>query len=294
MDKTCIICGFDRPCGKGTAVTPYILMECPKCGLQFLDPIPDEKRLKAIYCDYYKAWGIDKSPDKVSGMKAKTFKGYLDAITPAVSSGRLLDIGCATGELLEAAENSGFDVYGIEVSRPGIARCREKFGKDKILEGDLKKGDFPPDFFDVITLFDVIEHISSPAEFLKIVSNILKPSGVLMMVTPDTSSWTRKALGKRWPHYKEEHIYYYNKSNIAMILSPYFDLLDIRSAKKTLSIDYVRNIMQAKSGKGFLNNVIGIIAKLAERIKFAHFKVNIGEMIILCKKRGLLNSPGTE
>lgn len=284
MDKTCFICGYDKPAGKGPVIPSYNLMECPKCGLQFLDPIPDEKRLKMIYDDYYKAWGMAESLDEVSKMKAKTFKGYLDNIMPAVSSGRLLDIGCATGELLEVARNAGFDVYGIEVSAQGLVRCRERFGKDKIVEGNLKAGDFQPGFFDVITLFDVMEHILTPVKFLEIVSDILKPSGMLVMVTPDASSWTRKAMGRRWPHYKEEHIYYYNKDNIVRMLSRHFDILDIRRAKKALSINYIKNVTQAYCNKGLLYRVVNLLAKLTDRIKFADFKISIGEMLILCRK----------
>jgi len=284
MKSPCFICGCDKPVDKGITVAGYSLMECPECALQSLHPFPDEKRLKSIYSDYYKSWGSPRSLEKVSKMKAETFRSYLDIISPPAGHGRLLDIGCATGDLLEAARGSGFDVYGAEVSEEGFFQSRQKIGGDRVLHGSLKPGDFNDNFFDIITVFDVLEHIASPIEFLGVVSDILKPSGRLMIVTPDTSSWTRKIMGRRWPHYKEEHIFYYNRDNITRLLSGCFDVLDIKAARKTLSIDYVKNVMNYYGDKGFVSLTVNFIAKTADRFKFAHFKMCIGEMLILCRK----------
>src|SRR3989339_1815414 len=125
MKSPCFICGCDKPVDKGITVAGYSLMECPECALQSLHPFPDEKRLKSIYSDYYKSWGSPRSLEKVSKMKAETFRSYLDIISPPAGHGRLLDIGCATGDLLEAARGSGFDVYGAEVSEEGFFKSND-------------------------------------------------------------------------------------------------------------------------------------------------------------------------
>lgn len=284
MKRKCFICGGFEFSKIGSFNT-YKVLECRKCLLQILDPIPDEKSLDRIYSDYYKSWELIKFQKEVSDMKAKTFQGYLDEITAVTSSGRFLDIGCATGEFMESAEKAGFDVYGIEISPFGILRCREKFGENKILGSRLKMGDFPSGFFDVITLSDVIEHITTPLLFLEIVHNILKPNGILMIVTPNTSSWTRKIMRKNWLHYKEEHVCYYNTTNITSLLSSYFNTINIKPAYKTLTINYINGVILAYLNKGLLKKIAYFLDKFPYCMKFRDFRINIGEMIVLCRKK---------
>lgn len=260
-------------------------MECPQCGLQFLDPIPDKKALDKIYADYYKAWDIKQSGKEVSMMKTRTFQRYLGQITNFVSSGTLLDIGCATGELLAVAREMGFDVYGVEVSPEGIRRCKERFGEDRIIGKNLKPGDFPPEFFDVITLSDILEHMPDPSPFLDNIYNILKPNGILMIVTPDTSSWTRKVLGTRWLHYKEEHVYYYNSNNIFRLLSPRFHIFSLGSAYKSLTLDYCASIIKNYATSGAVKKITSVLKHLPASIGQYPLKINIGEMLVLSRKR---------
>lgn len=262
----------------------YSLIECMKCGLQFLDPIPDKKNLDKIYSNYYKAWDIDASEREVSRMKSKTFSGYLKKITGYLSSGTLLDIGCATGELLQVAQGMGFDVYGVEISPDGIRRCREKFGENRIIGAHIKAGDFPCEFFDIIALSDVIEHVREPTIFLNTLYNLLKPGGLLMIVTPDTSSWTRKIMKRHWLHYKEEHLYYYNRRNIVKLLGPHLKIIMSGNAYKTLTIEYFLNILKAYSGYGVFFRIMYLYKLLPSWLRLSSFKFYIGEMFILCKK----------
>lgn len=261
-------------------------MECLRCKLQFLDPIPDKKSLDKIYKDYYQAWNIEQSEDQVSEMKKKTFRGYLKPITNLLASGRLLDIGCATGDLMEVAREDGFDVYGLEVSPEGIRRCKDKFGEDRIRGSHLKSGDFPREFFDVITLSDVFEHIPEPVVFLKNVYDILRPGGLLMISTPDTLSWTRRIMGRCWPHYKEEHPYYYNASNINRLLSSHFDILISRPAYKYLTLDYCCSVAKTYHNNRFIDGINRILQSFFNWLRLCGFKVNIGELFLLYRKKG--------
>lgn len=283
MDKICFICG-DQRIAKTGKVGIYNLEECVQCGLQFLDPVPDETNVAKIYLDYYKAWNLIKFEKEISDMKTETFKEYLNKIATFVSSGRLLDVGCARGELLHVAKGLGFDVYGVEIAPNGIFSSMGKIGKEKIIGRSLKSGDFPNSFFDVITVSDVFEHIAGPRLFLKIIHDILKPSGILMIVTPNTSSWTRKVLRKQWPHYKEEHVYYYRPSNITQLLSFGFNIIKIENAYKTLTINYLLSVSQAYIKRGLPNRLILSLSKLTSKIRFPPFNINIGEMLILCQK----------
>lgn len=282
--KICFICGNSESIQKGL-IGQRSLRECSRCGIQYIDPIPDKKRLEKIYSDYYKAWGIEHSRDEVSYIKKKTFSNYLKEIVAYVPEGKLLDVGCATGEFLMVAQESGFDVYGIEVSPYGVRECRELFGENKIRAESLKDGDFPSGFFDVIILSDVIEHIEAPVSFLDILWNILKPQGVLMIVTPNTSSWTRKLMGMHWLHYKEEHIYYFNCNNICKFLSSGFEILVAHPDYKFLTAHYCANIIGAYSNSPTIKKIAAILRPLFVRMKLPALQVNIGEIFILCRKK---------
>jgi 2-polyprenyl-3-methyl-5-hydroxy-6-metoxy-1,4-benzoquinol methylase len=218
-------------------------------------------------------------------MKRDTFRGYFDPLLQHVSSGTLLDIGCATGELMELAKEMGFDVYGVEISPEGYSICNKKFGEDRIIKSSLKAGDFPSGFFDVITLCDVLEHITEPKVFLEIINDILKPNGLLMIVTPDTSSWACKIMGMRWPHYKEEHVYYYNQSNLVKLLSPNFSIVILKKAYKRLTLNYVAHILQTYSHSRVLKAIAFMSQKLSVVIRSHHFNVHIGESYALFRKR---------
>ncbi|QWR77080.1 class I SAM-dependent methyltransferase [Candidatus Magnetomonas plexicatena] len=281
----CLICGSEDFLQRGN-ISVHSLMECRGCRLQFLDPVPDNKCLDSIYADYYKTWNLDDFQHEVSAMKAETFRNYLSQIHTDGACGRLLDVGCATGELLSVAERFGYDIFGIEISPYGIKQCRELFGDNKIQDSYLKKGDFPDDYFDVITLSDVFEHIANPREFLDILCSILKPEGTLMIVTPDTSSWTMGISGRLWPHYKTEHLFYYNRRNISKLLSGYFHEVNVQLSHKALSVQYVANVLNGYSNNRLIKSAAaGILKYLPKPLRVRTFKINIGEMFVLCSHK---------
>ncbi len=283
--KTCVICSNKDLRLKGL-VGAHTLRECAACGLQFLDPLPDEKSLELIYDNYYKSWDLGSRQDEVSAMKSKTFEGYLKWFLPIVSSGRLLDIGCATGELLGLARSLGFDVYGVEISASGINRCRGLFGENRIKDHCLRMEDFPLSYFDVITMIDVLEHISDPHAFLGFLRNILKPEGIVVVVTPDTASLSKKVMGMKWPHYKVEHVYYYSRKNIARLFSKYFKMISLRRAKKTLNLRYCLSILNSYKYKGFIRDIFEFVHRLPGGRSGHNFKINLGEMFVIFKKNG--------
>lgn len=281
-----MICGHSIATERGPLGGSF-LWECRKCRLQYLDPLPDPNRLKRIYEDYYKAWDLSEHGQEVSDMKTSTFRSYLKILKRwiPVPCGRLLDVGCATGEWLSVAQGAGFDVYGVEISPQGVAQCRQRFGEHKILGGDLQPESFDAEFFDVITLFDVLEHIADPMSFLRMLSLFLKPGGFLMLATPNTSSWTRKICGSHWPHYKIEHLYYYNPGCIKRILASFFDVLSIRPAQKTLTLDYIQSIMKSYPSSRSMINAVSAATSLAKRLGVHRLKMNIGEMFAIAKNR---------
>ena len=143
----------------------------------------------------------------------KTLENVVKRLAMQPAGTRVLDVGCAGGAFLVAAREMGFTVSGIEPARWMAAYGREHYQLD-IRNGILEPGTFAEDSFDVVTLWDVIEHLPQPSETLKIVRSLLKPGGVLLVNYPDIGTLAARTLGPRWPFWLSVHLIYYTRKTI--------------------------------------------------------------------------------
>ena len=282
--RVCFICGGDDLATEGS-IHSCQLLKCRRCGLQFLDPQVDDETLGRIHADYHRIWDLVRFADQVTRMKKRTFTGYLSRASRFIESGCLLDIGCGCGELLEVFEESGFDVYGVEVSPAGARRCVERFGAQKILSKQLEEDDFPRGFFDIITLSDVFEHMRDPRSLVDLMDALLRPTGIVMITTPDTATLSNRLMGLNWPHYKQEHLYYYNRSNIVRLFSERFEPLEVRPAVKALTPRYGLDVLKATSSNRVILGVADALDWLPRKLAFLPLTFAFGEMFVLLRKR---------
>src|SRR5690349_22293158 len=99
-------------------------------------------------------------------------------------SGRLLDVGCSAGFFLKVARDRGFDVHGLEIPADTAALARERYDVD-VQVGTLDDAHFEPGSFDVVTMWDVIEHVRDPVGAMSTVARLLKPGGIAALMTPN-------------------------------------------------------------------------------------------------------------
>jgi SAM-dependent methyltransferase len=129
--------------------------------------------------------------------------------------GSLLDIGAGSGILVEAALEEGYRATGVEPSR-WLQENASKLGLP------VFRGVFPhpetPGPYDIITLVDVIEHVTNPARLLKDIGKALDRDGIFILVTPDVRSMAARVFGYRWWHYRFAHIGYFNRANLKLLL----------------------------------------------------------------------------
>jgi SAM-dependent methyltransferase len=207
--------------------------------------------------DYYEMWRLDDNHDELWKIKVKTCRAYLDLLSRyipgAVSTPRLLDVGCAHGFMLEAARRRGWQASGVEISPAGsIARQRGFVVYDRPLE-DLN---IPNGTFDVITAIDVLEHIPDVKRFTAELYRMLKPEGVLLIITPDVGTWVAKFMRNTWPHYKTEHLFYFTKRSLSLLLRRKgFRVTRITVGFKYLTFDYVLGHFR-KHTPGLLTSVL--------------------------------------
>src|SRR4051812_15638692 len=174
------------------------LLVCRACGTVQQPALPAGAELHDLYRDMADEAYLAEEP----GRRA-TGARLLDLIAPFVPRGRLLDVGCGPGLLLDEARRRGYETIGLELSRASAEHARGALGLDV---RELALEDFADeDGFDVVLLADVIEHLDDPVAGIARCVALLRPNGVLCVVTPDPSSATARAAGRRWWGYVPAH-----------------------------------------------------------------------------------------
>lgn len=129
-----------------------------------------------------------------SSHRTPVFHALAEEIASLITDGKVLDIGCSTGDFLRIMKGYGYDCYGVELNKPLAEYARESFGAN-IRIAPVEKANFPEDFFDLVTLWEVIEHTANPGVVLKECFRILKKGGLLCMIVPNfTFSFPKERL----------------------------------------------------------------------------------------------------
>lgn len=179
----------------------YDLVECENCKTSFLNPFPTSVQLERAYSDDYYGEGDEKFNPRVE--KVVDFFRQQNAKKMASvfgNKGAILDVGCGNGSFLVNLSNHGnFELFGVEL--PGKSADRAiATQKIKIHLGELKSGLYPEHKFDAISFIHVFEHLANPKEILEIVSEIIKPGGLLLIEFPNIDSFQAGFFKQNWFH----------------------------------------------------------------------------------------------
>jgi len=203
----------------------FELVRCAGCGLAFIVNPPRADELAGLYsaaADYHGAL-LDPADPGFAAMRgiARQHVKMLRRSVSAPHGLRLLDIGCSSGLFLDAARAAGCEVVGAELSADTAAFARSHFGLE-VDTGDWREGGYADGSFDVITLFDVIEHLPDPLGELSAIRRLLKPGGLLLQSTPNIDGLFPRlsyALANRldyWPHPEPPyHLYQFSDRTLA-------------------------------------------------------------------------------
>jgi 2-polyprenyl-3-methyl-5-hydroxy-6-metoxy-1,4-benzoquinol methylase len=258
----------------------------------FLHPQPDAEELHRIYQnDYYRSWGLngqgtgdEEAGDAARLMKQGTFGLRLKRLAGVTAPGRVLDVGCATGFFLEVADRAGWDVHGVELSRYAADEAKRRFG-ERVFNGTLEEAGFAADSFALVTLSDILEHIPSPRAFLAEVKRILAPGGRVMIVTPNVTSLSAHLMGRRWSHFKAEHLHYFAPHTITRLLTECGFTVDAREpAAKCLNLAYIHTQFRVYP-HALMTPISRMAATLVpERLQRLNIPLYCGEMLVLARK----------
>jgi 2-polyprenyl-3-methyl-5-hydroxy-6-metoxy-1,4-benzoquinol methylase len=171
--------------GRGTnAINTFhkMVVECEGCGLFFTNPIADRKSMEAFYASYGATHA--RTLDASERYRAEARKMAAELSNNAKPL-RFLDVGAASGEIVQAYQLEGWEAYGIELSEAFVQYAKEKRNLTTILNCEIEDSPFEENFFDYVNFWHVIEHLRDPIIVLKKIYSWLKPGGKLNIGTPN-------------------------------------------------------------------------------------------------------------
>lgn len=186
------------------------LCQCANCGFVFSQGIPTEQVLYDYYKEEY------ERNDYFSPITLKRYNEILDKIEPYRKTGRLMDVGTGIGFFAEEAIKRGWEVHGVELTDEAIEICEAK--GIKMIKGKIDPDNYAPESFDIITSFEVIEHINNPIEELENYQKILRKGGVVYVTTPNFNSLLRYRLKEKYNVITyPEHLSYYTPKTLKAV-----------------------------------------------------------------------------
>lgn len=233
-------------CGKDTGEFRYVkagfsLFRCALCTLLFVgDPPADTSALyDASYFFGGSARGGYVDYDAEKQAMRSTFARSLDLLERFVPTGRLLDVGAATGFFLALAKERGWDVRGVELSPAAVAVAATR--GIEVVAGTLETAPYEERSFDAVTMFDVLEHVQRPAALVERTRQLLRPGGALVINTPDSASVCARLMARRWHLLcPPEHLALFNQRSLAKLLGDHgFELKWSGRLAKRFTLPYV-------------------------------------------------------
>ncbi|ADL69665.1 Methyltransferase type 11 [Thermoanaerobacterium thermosaccharolyticum DSM 571] len=219
----CVVCG-SNDCTELFIKYNMRVVRCNKCGHVYVNPQFTGDAIKKLYdLSYWQslqpAIGNVKLTDRVEFDYQNAVAKLRRDILPFKQNGKFLDIGCSNGALVKCAKEFGFDTIGIEVSKDVVQFAHQCFPDISVREGLLTEQNFSENYFDVITLYDVLEHLFNPRIELNEIYRILKPGGLLFIETPTTDSIFYLEDPYSWDLMNPiEHVHLFNEENLIRLL----------------------------------------------------------------------------
>jgi len=256
------------------------LVVCTNCDLAYLNPRARGDLILEGYSEAVDHTFIKQNPLRIRTFKS-TFRKVIEKlkITPNKNS-RILDIGCAGGAFPKAAQELGFDVIGIEPSAWMCDFARNEYNLD-IRQGSLLEQKFSPQSFDIITLWDVLEHVTHPSQILERVHTLLKKDGALILTFPNYNSFMAKLLKSNWPFLLNVHLFYFTPKTIrSQLQKTGFQVLTIKPYWQILELGYL-----AQRTTNYFP-FFSFFEKALSRTKLDSlpFKYNMGQSLVIAKK----------
>ena len=255
------------------------LAECMDCGHMQTNP---RLSMHEVLGGYESAIDLTHADQDV--YRVRSFRRTLEKLSSIetltkLSMPRVLDIGCASGAFLHGCKtNFSWSGVGIEPSAWMCEFGKSQYGLD-LRSGYFSANEFPNERFDLVTLWDVIEHIPDPNLVLQDIGKVLADNGLLLINVPNSDSFVARVLGKRWPFILAVHIHYFTHSSLAVLLETHgFRIIEQRPYFQELGLGYIAR--RALRIIGFRSSDFSFLTKL-DRIGIRY---NMGQTTFVSKR----------
>ncbi len=177
---------------------------CVGCGIAFLDR--GAEIYDIAHYDYYREKMGFSSGQLYTALNEKRYRDILMRVERYRKSNTLLDIGCGAGHFAKTAIAAGWSAEGMEVAPYAVQICKKY--KIPVIETDLLVYE-RPEHYDVVSLFEVIEHLTHPEKYIEKARQVLRKGGCMILTTPNFNSITRLMIGDKWRAINPEHLFYF-------------------------------------------------------------------------------------
>ncbi len=216
------------------------IVRCRSCRLVYMNPRPHHHAVQDNYAAVEDTRYLEEEQGRV-----ETFAQSLAYVQRFMPTGRLLDVGCHVGTFLTLAEQAGYEVAGVEPSRWAADVARDRVG-GSVHCGAVEDAPLPDGGYDVVTLWDVIEHLPDPALDIRAIHAALRPGGVFAVSTMDVDSLFARVAGRRWPWYMQMHLVYFSRQTLCeMLRREGFQIADVSLHTRRVRLSYLASRLEA-------------------------------------------------
>lgn len=240
-------------CGSHHFYLPFFhsvewLVKCRNCLFMFAQPQPSDDELSEIYDEhYFDEWGTGKNEAALKTMKVENFKRIVNECRKLRPVNKVLDVGCGKGYTVASGLEMGLDIYGIEPYSGGLVGLSSEL-RERIEECEMQDSKHTAEF-DLVCLFDVIEHLRDPVHTLNQVKRFLRPGGIIVLTTIDADDSRAKSLGCHWFHIHRAHLWYFTQRSLNHIFAQSkVKPLCLTTGRKHYSLRFILGILESKAG----------------------------------------------
>ncbi len=225
------------------------LVRCSNCGMTYIDPAPTKDALKKFYEDTY----LTPEYRKIDGASIpdprqellytfQVMEKHLDEIEKRKTPpGNILDVGCSHGAFMLEANSRGWTTVGVEPFQAAAEFCKNSLGLN-VHNKDIMDAELPENHYDVISMWEVIEHVFDPVSVMKKIWKLAKPGGILIMSSPNAESPASLITRGQWVGLKfPTHLQFFGYGTLPRLL--------LESGWKSIEV---------KSGGGYPGQIMAI------------------------------------
>lgn len=302
--RECPVCGHNdtkrlfRP-----KHSPGIVARCQRCDLVYVPVVENNRALIAegpVLGEFNpniltstnlqnvaNCWEFAQLPDKSSEQPALQ-RNAVDALARIECYqqpfGSLLDFGCGWGFFLGTAKERGWAPYGLEPLPGHAVHARSEFGATVVTD-TLRDDTFSSEFFDVITAFQVFEHLPDPAGDLARLRRMLKPGGLILIEVPNIDTWSVRLLGSRHRHFVQDHLNFFSSDTLRALLEKQgFEMLEAYYPTRRMT---VRHLVAGWGGRYLPAGVINIAETVLTRLNLWQrlIGLNLGDIVAVIGRK---------